>query len=187
MFWGLDKKLAQRKHFPSVNWSISYSKYMKALEPWYEQRDEEFIALRDKAKQILQTEEELTEIVQLVGKDSLAESDKITLEVAKILKDDFLQQNGYSDWDRNCPFYKTCWILRNTVLFNNLAQQAVEASTEDRKITWNLIRQQMGALMDRITRMKFAKPQDGEAAVIAVYKQINEDLQTAFRHLLEGE
>jgi V-type H+-transporting ATPase subunit A len=68
VFWGLDKKLAQRKHFPSINWSLSYSKYMKALEPFYEEVDPEFVSLRTKCKEILQTEEDLSEIVQLVGK-----------------------------------------------------------------------------------------------------------------------
>eukprot|EP01106_Pelomyxa_sp_JSP_P016405 TRINITY_DN60_c0_g1_i5.p1 TRINITY_DN60_c0_g1~~TRINITY_DN60_c0_g1_i5.p1 ORF type:complete len:348 (-),score=112.01 TRINITY_DN60_c0_g1_i5:119-1057(-) len=187
VFWGLDKKLAQRKHFPSVNWSISYSKYIKALEPYYEQRDEEFTTLRDKAKEILQLEEDLSEIVQLVGKDSLAESDKITLEAAKILKDDFLQQNGYSDYDRNCPFFKTTWILRNTILFYNLAQHAVQSSTEDRKITWNIIKTTMASLLERITRMKFRKPQDGEDSLVADYRQLYTDLEAAFRALVEGD
>lgn len=68
VFWGLDKKLAQRKHFPSVNWLLSYSKYLKALDPYYEKFDPEFVSLRTKAKEILQMEEDLNEIVQLVGK-----------------------------------------------------------------------------------------------------------------------
>merc|ERR1711990_648741 len=87
VFWGLDKKLAQRKHFPSVNWLRSYSKYMKALDDYYEKNFPEFVGFRTKVKEILQEEEDLSEIVQLVGKASLAESDKITLEVAKLLKD----------------------------------------------------------------------------------------------------
>ena len=68
VFWGLDKKLAQRKHFPSVNWSLSYSKYMKVLEPFYDNFDSEFVSLRTKCREILQKEEDLSEIVQLVGK-----------------------------------------------------------------------------------------------------------------------
>ncbi|NXS77141.1 VATA ATPase, partial [Pandion haliaetus] len=68
VFWGLDKKLAQRKHFPSVNWLISYSRYLRALEPHYEGLHPEFPALRSRAREILQEEEELAEIVQLVGK-----------------------------------------------------------------------------------------------------------------------
>lgn len=68
MFWGLDKKLAQRKHFPSVNWLISYSKYTNALEPFYEKFDTEFLPVRKQIREVLQKEEELNEIVQLVGK-----------------------------------------------------------------------------------------------------------------------
>ena len=76
VFWGLDKKLAQRKHFPSVNWSLSYSKYMKALEPYYENMDPEFVPLRTKCREILQSEEDLAEIVQLVGKVLLSALDQ---------------------------------------------------------------------------------------------------------------
>ncbi len=83
VFWGLDKKLAQRKHFPSVNWLISYSKYTKALEPFYDKFDPEFVALRTIFREVLQKEDELNEIVQLVGKDALAETDKVVLETAR--------------------------------------------------------------------------------------------------------
>merc|ERR1712008_473183 len=107
VFWGLDKKLAQRKHFPSVNWLISYSKYTKAMDDYYVKMDPRYSYLRNQARTVLQQEDNLSEIVQLVGKASLAETDKITLEVAKLLKDDFLQQNGYSSYDKYCPFYKT--------------------------------------------------------------------------------
>lgn len=162
VFWGLDKKLAQRKHFPSINWLQSYSKYMKALEPYYENFDSEFISLRIKCREILQNEDELTEIVQLVGKDSLAESDKITLEVAKIIKDDFLQQNGFTPYDRFCPFYKTVWMLRNMITFYNLAQKAVESSSEDKKITWLTIKNSMSDTIYKISCMKFQDPAQGE-------------------------
>merc|ERR1739838_355599 len=102
VFWGLDKKLAQRKHFPSVNWLISYSNYTRSLDDYYDKNFTDFVPLRAKVRQILQKEEELSEIVQLVGKSSLGETDKITLETAKLLKDDFLQQNGFSAYDRYC-------------------------------------------------------------------------------------
>lgn len=68
VFWGLDKKLAQRKHFPSVNWLISYSKYTKALEPFYDNMDPAFLSVRKVVREVLQKEEDLNEIVQLVGK-----------------------------------------------------------------------------------------------------------------------
>lgn len=86
MFWGLSKALAQRKHFPSVDWNVSYSKYLKILDPFYEKNNPGFIELRTRAKEILQKEQDLAEIVQLVGKSALGESDKITLEVARMLK-----------------------------------------------------------------------------------------------------
>jgi V-type H+-transporting ATPase subunit A len=75
-----------------------YSKYMRALDDYYDKNYPEFVSLRTKVKEILQEEEDLSEIVQLVGKASLAETDKITLEVAKLLKDDFLQQNRFVHW-----------------------------------------------------------------------------------------
>jgi len=117
VFWGLEKKLAQRKHFPSVDWLKSYSKYLRALDPWYEENFPEFPPMRSVVKEILQTEDDLTEIVQLVGKDSLAEGDKLILEVAKILRDDYLAQNGFSEHDKTCPFYKCVWMMKNIVDF----------------------------------------------------------------------
>jgi V-type H+-transporting ATPase subunit A len=115
VFWGLDKKLAQRKHFPSVNWSQSYSKYVGILQPHYEATQPGFIENRDRVKEILQKQDDLADIVQLVGKSALGEPDKLTLEVAKMLVEDLLQQNGISDYDRFCPFYKTSGMMRNFV------------------------------------------------------------------------
>lgn len=185
VFWGLDKKLAQRKHFPSVNWLLSYSKYLKSLDPYYETLDPEFVALRTKVKEILQMEEDLTEIVQLVGKDSLGESEKITLEIARIIRDDFLQQNGFSTYDKMCPFYKTVWMLRNIVCFYSHAQKAVEQSSADHKVTWNQIRSALSGPLYQLTRMKFQDPHDGEQANISNYKALYEDIVAAFRNLGE--
>lgn len=183
VFWGLDKKLAQRKHFPSVNWSHSYSKYLKALEPFYEKADPEFVALRTKCKEILQLEEDLSEIVQLVGKSALAESDKITLEVARIIKDDFLQQNGYSPYDKYCPFYKTIWLLRNMIGFYTHATHAVEVTSN--QITWAKIRDSMGDLIYKLSSMKFEDPADGEAALVARYQALQKEIEERFRQLIE--
>jgi len=186
VFWGLDKKLAQRKHFPSVNWLLSYSKYLTSLDPYYETFDPEFVPLRTKTKEILQAEDDLTEIVQLVGKDSLGESEKITLEVARIIRDDFLQQNGFTPYDRMCPFFKSVWMLRNIITFYNLAQKSVENNaTSDRKMTWNHIKNQMSDLIYKITSMKFQDPADGEAALVAHYKALNEEIAGAFRNLAD--
>ncbi|KAM9368278.1 V-type proton ATPase catalytic subunit A-like [Phaethornis superciliosus] len=185
VFWGLDKKLAQRKHFPAVNWLLSYSRALRALEPHHEQLHPEFPTLRRRARQVLQEEEELAEIVQLVGKASLAEADKVTLEVAKLLKDDFLQQNGYSSYDRFCPFYKTVGMLHNIVTFYDLARHAVEA-TGERRVTWATIREKMGDILYKLSAMKFKDPvKDGEAKISAAFAQLREEMQTAFRNLGE--
>ncbi|XP_061872172.1 V-type proton ATPase catalytic subunit A-like [Colius striatus] len=185
VFWGLDKKLAQRKHFPSVNWLISYSRYLRALEPHYERLHPEFPALRRRAREILQEEEELAEIVQLVGKASLAEADKVTLEVAKLLKDDFLQQNGYSSYDRFCPFYKTVGMLQNMITFYELARHAVEATAPgEHRVTWATIRESLGDILYKLSAMKFKDPvKDGEANITAAFAQLNEEMQAAFRNL----
>ena len=151
VFWGLDKRLAQRKHFPSVNWNVSYSKYTKVLEPHYESTEPGFVELRTKTKEILQKEEDLAEIVQLVGKSALSESDKITLEVARMLKDDFLQQNGMSEYDRYCPFYKTSAMLRNFVAFHDSAIRAVSQGD----VTFARIREATSDLMFKLSQMNF--------------------------------
>jgi len=183
VFWALDKKLAQRKHFPSVNWNLSYSKYTKALEPFYESFDSDFISLRTKAREILQQEEDLSEIVQLVGKSALGEADKITLEVARIIKDDFLQQNGYSTYDRYCPFYKTVGMLRNMMYFYDQSIHAVEASSN--QITWNKIRDSMSDVIYKLSSMKFEDPADGEDVIKERYQKLQKEMEEQFRALLD--
>ncbi|XP_037278993.2 V-type proton ATPase catalytic subunit A-like [Rhipicephalus microplus] len=185
VFWGLDKKLAQRKHFPSVNWLISYSKYARALDDYYERNFPEFVQLRTKCQQILQEEEDLSEIVQLVGKASLAETDKITLEVARLLKDDFLQQNSYTPYDRFCPFYKSVGMLRNMIGLYDLAKHAVESTAQsENRITWALIREALGDLLYQLSSMKFKDPAvDGEKKIKQDFEELFENIQQAFRNL----
>ncbi|XP_061395679.1 V-type proton ATPase catalytic subunit A-like [Musca vetustissima] len=190
VFWGLDKKLAQRKHFPSINWLISYSKYTRALDPYYDKNFPGFVPLRQKAKEILQEEEDLSEIVQLVGRASLAESDKLTLEVAKMLKDDFLQQNSYSFYDRFCPFYKTFGMLKNIINFYELAKQSMEMSTAkgEQKITWNQIQSKMTDILYQLQSMKFMDPlKDGEDKILEEYGQLNDSIEVAFNNLSGGD
>jgi len=112
VFWGLDKKLAQKKHFPSLDWTKSTSNYLKQLDTYFNDNiDKEFSYLRQTIKEILQEEVELNEIVQLVGRDSLSEDQKLTLEISEIIRVTFLQQNAFSDYDYNCPLEKVNPIL----------------------------------------------------------------------------
>eukprot|EP00246_Nothoceros_aenigmaticus_P014759 TRINITY_DN5819_c0_g1_i1.p1 TRINITY_DN5819_c0_g1~~TRINITY_DN5819_c0_g1_i1.p1 ORF type:complete len:624 (+),score=118.01 TRINITY_DN5819_c0_g1_i1:343-2214(+) len=187
VFWGLDKKLAQRKHFPSVNWLISYSKYTNVLESFYENFDPDFISIRTKAREILQREDDLNEIVQLVGKDALAESDKITLEVAKLLREDYLAQNAFTPYDKFCPFYKSVWMMRNMIHFFDLGNQAVEraAGAEGQKVTYNTIKQRLGDLIYRLVSQKFEDPAEGEEALTGKFQKLYDDLASGFRNLEE--
>jgi V-type H+-transporting ATPase subunit A len=196
VFWGLDKKLAQRKHFPSVNWLISYSKYDKALEPFYASFDPEFVALRKAAREVLQKEDDLNEIVQLVGKDSLAEADKVVLETARFLKDDFLQQNSFTPYDRYCPFYKTVGMLRNIVAFHRLATAAVErgggggggaggGAGGGGRVTFALIKARLGPLLHKLSSQKFEDPAQGEGPLRDKLRELGEELADRFRALEE--
>ncbi len=100
VFWALDASLAYRRHFPAINWLNSYSLYLDSLKPWYDEHlGKEFLQNREWAMAVLQEEASLNEIVQLVGKDSLSPKDQITLEVAKMVREDFLQQNSFVDID----------------------------------------------------------------------------------------
>merc|ERR1712125_164178 len=158
VFWGLDKKLAQRKHFPSVNWNISFSKYIRILEPFFNQYDPEYSMLQQKMKEILQKEDDLQEIVQLVGKDSLSEDQKCTLEVAKIIREDFLQQNGFTEHDFMCPLGKTIGMMKVIVGFHEAAQKTMAEFTGDQKVTWNTINAALREKIVKITSMKFEMP-----------------------------
>lgn len=185
VFWGLDKKLAQKKHFPSVNWLISYSNYSAALDPYYNDVDHEWVRVRTKCRQIFQKDESLREIVQLVGQDSLDESDKITLEIAKLIQEDFLKQNGFSEHDRYCPFYKTAWMLKNMILFHDLAQKVVlNSANTEHKITMNMIDRHMkNTIWYELTQMKFCVPSDGQEKIVSKYKELHSNIIKEFRAL----
>jgi len=185
VFWGLDKKLAQRKHFPSVNWNISFSKYIRVLEPYFERYDLEYSMLQQNMKEILQKEDDLQEIVQLVGKDSLSEDQKVTLEVAKIIREDFLQQNGFTDYDFFCPLAKTIGMMKVIVGFHNCAQKAISESTVDAKVTWNIIYGSMKDLVTKITSMKFELPRQSEEHFKRTFVALFEEVQAGFRTLAE--
>ncbi|KAL5635375.1 hypothetical protein ACGC1H_004234 [Rhizoctonia solani] len=181
VFWGLDKKLAQRKHFPSVNWNVSYSKYIQVLEPHYQSTDPGFVGSRNKTKEILQKEDDLAEIVQLVGKSALGEADKVTLEVARMLKDDFLQQNGMSEYDRYCPFYKTSLMLKNFVAFHDSAVAAVTKG----ELTFNKVKEATSDIIFKLSQMKFESPSQGQESVTKKLEALNTEIIEKFRSIGE--
>jgi vacuolar-type H+-ATPase catalytic subunit A/Vma1 len=180
VFWGLDKKLAQRKHFPSVNTGLSYSKYTNALNKYYEKNNPDFPRLRDRVKELLTTSEDLDQVVQLVGKSALGDPDKITLDVATLIKEDFLQQNGYSDYDQFCPLWKTEWMMKAMMAFHDESQKAVGQGQ-----SWAKVREATGDIQSQLRSMKFEVPNEGEEKIVKKYEELMQKMQEKFASVVD--
>jgi len=125
VFWALDAKLSQRRHFPAINWLNSYSLYLDTLHDWYDREvSPEWNTLRSWAMEVLQKEAELQEIVQLVGSDALPETEQITIEVARMIREIFLQQNAYDAVDTFCDMKKQYDIMKSIKFFADLSSAA---------------------------------------------------------------
>lgn len=175
VFWGLDKKLAQRKHFPSINTQISYSKYTNVLDKYYQHNYPDFPILRDRIKQLLSDSEELDQVVQLVGKSALSDPDKITLDVSSLIKEDFLQQNGYSKHDQYCPIWKTMWMMKVMIAFFDQSQKAVQSG-----VPWAKIRESTADIQHQLRSMKFEIPDDGEKVITGRYEKLYNEMMDIF-------
>ncbi len=131
VFWALDAGLAYRRHFPSINWLRSHSLYLDGLKPWFDENlGPDFIAQREKAMALLQEESSLNEIVQLVGKDSLSPADQLTLETAKIIREDFLQQNAFSDIDAFTTHDRQRRLMGMILDYDKLCREAIEKGAD---------------------------------------------------------
>ncbi|KAG8428643.1 H(+)-transporting V1 sector ATPase subunit A [Metarhizium acridum] len=180
VFWGLDKKLAQRKHFPSINTSVSYTKYTTVLDKFYEKDYPEFPRLRDRIKQLISDSEELDQVVQLVGKSALSDPDKITLDLAALIKEDFLQQNGYSDYDQFCPIWKTEWMMKLMVGFHDESQKAIAQGQ-----SWGKVREATADLQAKLKQLKFEVPSDGQEAITKKYETIQQEMMDRFASVID--
>ena len=126
VFWALDSSLAYKRHFPAINWLNSYSLYLDSLKPWFDENlGEAFMANRGKAMSILQNEASLNEIVQLVGKDALSPADQLTLEVARMVREDFLQQNAFTDIDGFSSYDRQEKLLSMILRYEVLCRDAI--------------------------------------------------------------
>ncbi len=135
VFWALDAKLSQRRHFPAINWLNSYSLYLDTLHDWYDREvSPEWNTLRSWAMEVLQKEAELQEIVQLVGSDALPETEQITIEVARMIREIFLQQNAYDPVDTFCDMKKQYDIMKSIKLFADLSAAAQAAGVTPTQI-----------------------------------------------------
>lgn len=140
-----------------MNWNISFSNYDRVLEEFYTKNDPEFMPLREKIRQILQQEDELAEIVQLVGRDSLSEDQKAILKTAQIIKEEFLQQNSFSQNDYNCPMHKTMGMMKCIVKFHESCLKILEDTAKsDKKVSMGLIESSLKTeVVEKLQQMKF--------------------------------
>jgi V/A-type H+-transporting ATPase subunit A len=172
-FWALDADLAERRHFPAINWNESYSLYSDQLDPyWREHVAEDWPELRQWAVDTLDEEDELQEIVQLVGRDALPEDQQLTLEVSQYIREAFLQQNALHDVDRYCPPEKTYRMLQAIKTFNDEAFEALDAGVPVTEI------QDVDAA-PRLNRMGVVPDDEAEAEIA----DLEDDLETQLRDL----
>ena len=171
VFWGLDAQLAQRRHFPAINWLSSYSLYLDEVGAYINQHEKIAWAEKvTKAMNILQKESELQEIVRLVGLDSLSEKDRLTMNAAKMIREDYLQQNAFDDVDTYTSFKKQVALLSNILTFDAEANRALELGAYFREIMEGTVE-----LRDRIARSKFVH-EDQLEKIQALSQTIEETL-----------
>ena len=131
VFWALDSSLAYARHFPAINWLTSYSLYLDSLAPWYtENFGEKYMKNRERAMLILQEESELQEIVRLVGQDSLSPADRLTMETAKMIREDFLMQNAFMDEDAYSSYNKQFRLLDLVISYDRFCREALDKGAE---------------------------------------------------------
>ncbi len=176
VFWALDAALASRRHFPSINWLQSYSLYVEDLTAWYgKELSPEFVTLRQQALVVLQKEAELQEIVQLVGVDALPEREKATLDVARMIREDYLQQSAYDPVDTYTSVQKQLRMLRAILSFGEREQEAIEKGLTVQQL-------QRLPVRTKLSRMKWIP----EAELTAQFDQIELELSGAVAAALAG-
>ena len=151
VFWALDTSLAHRRHFPAISWLRSYSLYLEHLREWFSRNvAPDFFEQREEMMALLQKEAELQEIVQLVGADALPERDRLVLEVARMIREDFLQQNAYHEIDSFCSLEKQYLMAKIILEWYAQAKEAMESGVGIAKIAGMRIK-------DAIARMKYER------------------------------
>ena len=177
VFWGLDSSLAYRRHFPAINWLTSYSLYTDRLSDWLDKNvASDFKDLRNHAMRILQEEAELDEIVKLVGVDALSDKDRLTLETAKMLREDYLHQNAFHEIDTYSSLTKQHRMLKVMIDYYAEGNKALEAGAT------------IGQIMDlpvgeRIGRMKYAEEKD----IAKVFEEVEKLIETEMQRLTVKE
>ena len=176
VFWGLDYNLSYRRHFPAINWLQSYSLYLDKLDEWYRENvSRDWNKYRSDMMRILQEEAELQEIVQLVGIDSLSATDRVTLEAARSIREDYLQQNAFNEEDTYTTLDKQFRMLKIILAFYEKSQEAVKKGVDINSLFSMPVR-------EKISRMKYI-PQTEEGKP---FDEIEEELSKQIESLIGG-
>ena len=166
VFWALDSSLADKRHFPSIDWLQSYSLYVDSIAGWWNTNvGEDWRELRDEAMLLLQKESELQEIVQLVGPDALPDRERVTLETTRMLREDFLQQNAFHEIDTYCAPAKQYGMLKTIVMFQKQATAALERGAASNEIIALSVKEDIG-------RMKYIPEAEFEAEIKAIQDKV---------------
>lgn len=175
VFWALDSDLADRRHFPSINWLKSYSLYLDTIGSWWNKGiGKNWLQLRNKAMALLQKESELQEIVKLVGPDALPQKERAFLESARMIREDFLQQSAFHEIDTYCPEKKQYEMLRIMSKFSDLIQNAIEKNVLMEDILSIRSRESL-ARMGTVSNKEFEKR----------FKKIEQDLEKEIESLIK--
>ena len=176
VFWALDSSLAYARHFPAINWLTSYSLYVNTLAPWYtEQFTAQYMKNREHAMHILQEESELKEIVRLVGQDALSPADSLTMETAKMVREDFLQQNAFMDEDAYSSYFKQYKLLDLIMKYDEIARDALTKGAPIKGLAAIASREKIG-------RAKMIAPD----VVEKEYAAIEAEMRKEIAELMEG-
>ncbi|MBN2851050.1 MAG: V-type ATP synthase subunit A [Erysipelotrichaceae bacterium] len=169
-FWALDKSLAYARHFPAINWTISYSEYLDDLKRWYDTNvDRRFIPLRAEMMSVLHEETQLMEIVKLIGSDVLPDDQKLTLEIARVIRVGFLQQNAFHPEDTYVPFEKQFKMLQ---LISYLRQECLKVLATKRTISAVLVT----GIFDELIKIKYDVPNSALELLDGYFKKIDDAL-----------
>lgn len=171
VFWALDARLAQRRHFPAINWLDSYSLYSETLSQWYIKNvANDWNDIRQKTMSILQQEASLQEIVQLVGSDALPEKERLTLEISRMIREGFLQQSAFHPVDSYCSLKKQYSLLKSILKFGELATQALEEGANLTAITSLEVK-------SKITKSAFIGEKEFEHEIKKLNDQMSSDIK----------
>ncbi|NLZ82089.1 MAG: V-type ATP synthase subunit A, partial [Clostridiales bacterium] len=171
VFWGLDYNLSYKRHFPAINWLQSYSLYQDKLADWYKENvSRDWIDYRTDMMRILQEEAELQEIVQLVGIDALSPADRVTLEAARSIREDYLQQNAFNDQDTYTTLNKQYRMIRVILGFYEKSQDAVKKGVEINDLFSMPVR-------EKISRMKYIEEDEGSNPFVEIEEELSNQVQ----------